>query len=138
MLSMTLVACILSGAVALALMTAPLHRQPYRRSFLLTAAGGTSDDNYVGGLRVQKVAVPSLGTLLNRDIFYYEVADWQWWDEVSERGEANPVTNPRAAAAAEARPTAPQGVYVVGSFTYGAKLWPACLAVAQVRYAYSD
>jgi hypothetical protein len=104
----------------------------HRATRLLGAPGGAGD--MVDGLRVQKVAVPPLATLLNRDMFYYEVADWQWWDEVSEQGEANVATNPRATTAAAPAPApAAAGVYRVGSFTYGAKLWPACLAVAQVR-----
>ena len=121
-------------SVLLLLLAAALaapRRHSHRATRLLGAAGGAGD--MVDGLRVQKRCVPPLATLLNRDMFYYEVADWQWWDEVSEQGEANAATNPRATTAAAAPAPAAAGVYRVGSFTYGAKLWPACLAVAQVR-----
>eukprot|EP01041_Mallomonas_annulata_P001157 gene1157-2246_t len=74
-------------------------------------------NNEVDGLQVQRVDVPQLSEMFGKSVFYYEVVDWKWWEK--PKGGESPKSNPQSAP-----------VYVVGSFTYGAKLWPACLAVS--------
>lgn len=97
------------------------------------------DDNseiiLVDNLKVRKIIVPSLMEALEaKDMFYYEVCDWTWWDEVSTNGavgEASLTTEgsvPPKKTVKEEKKEKP--VYVFGSFTYGAKLWPSCLAVS--------
>ena len=109
-----------------------LHRFQWNLPATTTGADGSS--SFVDGLRVQKIPVPALASALNvKEMFYYEISDWQWWDKVSATGEANAVTNPTPPSSSTRSPpssSATSGGYVVGSFTYGAKLWPACLAVA--------
>lgn len=77
----------------------------------------TSGTAEVDGLRVQRVTVPELSLKIGQPVYFYEVVDWKWWELSS--GESRDTSKSSVAP-----------VYVVGSFTYGAKLWPACLAVS--------
>ena len=101
----------------------------HHKSSLQAITSGIDSNTFVDGLRVQKIPVPALASALNvPEMFYYEISDWQWWDKVSATGEANAATNPTPPSSSSS--SSSSGGYVVGSFTYGAKLWPACLAVA--------
>eukprot|EP00596_Hydrurales_sp_CCMP1899_P010677 CAMPEP_0119051226 /NCGR_PEP_ID=MMETSP1177-20130426/72908_1 /TAXON_ID=2985 /ORGANISM="Ochromonas sp, Strain CCMP1899" /LENGTH=329 /DNA_ID=CAMNT_0007030357 /DNA_START=79 /DNA_END=1068 /DNA_ORIENTATION=+ len=88
----------------------------------------------VDNLKVRKIMVPSLMEALDaKEMFYYEVCDWTWWDEVSTNGavgEASATTEGNVPNKAKEIEKKEKPVYVFGSFTYGAKLWPSCLAVA--------
>ena len=74
--------------------------------------------NKIDGLEVRRVDISQLSELFNRPVYYYEVNNWKVAE--SEDGkEGTTDSNP---------------VYVLGSFTYGANLWPACLAVSYKLY----
>eukprot|EP00607_Mallomonas_marina_P009004 CAMPEP_0182417758 /NCGR_PEP_ID=MMETSP1167-20130531/2195_1 /TAXON_ID=2988 /ORGANISM="Mallomonas Sp, Strain CCMP3275" /LENGTH=245 /DNA_ID=CAMNT_0024591515 /DNA_START=141 /DNA_END=879 /DNA_ORIENTATION=- len=74
------------------------------------------DEGKVDGLDVRRIDIPQISELFSTPVFYYEIADWKWWE------------NPKGGQAVTNTESSP--VYVVGSFTYGAKLWPACLAIS--------
>jgi len=78
----------------------------------------TRSASEVDGLQVERINIPELSSKIGHSVYFYEVIDWKWWGSPSGGESPDAMKSPSTP------------VYVVGSFTYGAKLWPACLAIS--------